>query len=237
MKILLSGPSLPEAIMVKDLSLLDSLDPKGEPLLHFYSFCQDSATYGVFIQPEKLFSLPDVFKKKLLLAKRPTGGGVIFHRWDFAFSFLLPANDRYFSLDTLKNYSLVNTIVLDAVEKILGKKGVLWDKQPYHFSLKEKPFCMASPTKFDLFYEGRKIGGAAQRKKKQGYLHQGSLLLFSLDEAYLRDVLIHPNAVDAMMHCSHPLFPFMDPYSKEAFEMKKEMERSLSKNFYELFQN
>ena len=34
---------------------------------------------------------------------------------------------------------------------------------------------MAKPTPFDLVIEGKKVGGAAQRRTRKGLLHQGSL--------------------------------------------------------------
>ena len=36
---------------------------------------------------------------------------------------------------------------------------------------------MAKPTQYDIVYKGKKIAGAAQRKKTQGYLHQGTISL------------------------------------------------------------
>lgn len=36
---------------------------------------------------------------------------------------------------------------------------------------------MARPTKYDVVLQGKKIAGAAQRQKKQGYLHQGTISL------------------------------------------------------------
>ena len=38
--------------------------------------------------------------------------------------------------------------------------------------------------------EGKKIGGAAQRRVKHGLLHQGTISLAKLPEAYLKKILI-----------------------------------------------
>ena len=54
----------------------------------------------------------------LHLARRPTGGGIIFHLTDFAFSVLIPANHPSFSQNTLENYALVNRPVAFAISEI-----------------------------------------------------------------------------------------------------------------------
>ena len=35
--------------------------------------------------------------------------------------------------------------------------------------------CFVNPTKYDIMLGGRKVGGGAQRRVREGILHQGSL--------------------------------------------------------------
>jgi lipoate-protein ligase A len=44
---------------------------------------------------------------------------------------------------------------------------------------------MARPTKYDVMLQGRKIAGAAQRKTKAGFLHQGTIALLCPDPELL----------------------------------------------------
>src|SRR3989344_5352362 len=115
LRILNTGIASAEENMAQDERLLQDLDPNGEPLLHFYRWAGPSLTYGYFVSPDQQINVAEANKYRLALARRPTGGGIVFHIWDLAFSFLMPSDHPAFSLNTLENYRFVNRIVLDAM--------------------------------------------------------------------------------------------------------------------------
>src|SRR5205807_5995145 len=88
--------------MEKDILLLQELGEK--PILHLYDWKGKSATYGHFIQLNQHIHLDTAAKLNVTFAKRPTGGGIVFHIWDYAFSFLMPASHPLFSENPLENY-------------------------------------------------------------------------------------------------------------------------------------
>jgi len=192
MRILDTGVAKAEVNMNWDEKLLNELDPAGQPILHLYEWMQPSATFGFFIQPEKHLNLKQAEKYHLDWARRPTGGGIVFHIWDLAFSFLMPSAHPAFSFSTLENYKFVNEAVLETMREFFSIKGAL-ELIPVSFpSLAPEcqNFCMAKPTQYDVVFEGKKIAGAAQRRRKQGYLHQGTISLAFPQIEILRDVLL-----------------------------------------------
>src|SRR5437867_3091333 len=86
-----------EENMRRDGELLQNLGDK--PILHLYDWSTPSLTYGYFIRPEKYLNLQELQKQGIAYAKRPTGGGIVFHIWDLAFSFLMPSSAPGFSLN------------------------------------------------------------------------------------------------------------------------------------------
>lgn len=180
-----------QAIMDLDLHLLEHIE---RPTLHFYTWKNESATYGHFIDPSKFFNLKNVQLKKLDLAKRPTGGGILFHLWDFAFSVLIPVSHARFSLNTLENYAWINERVIQGIKDLDSQSFNLLQHQPSCNTV-SRHFCYAHPTKYDITLNGCKIGGAAQRKTKKGFLHQGSIATASVDKDYLFDVLLSPEEI------------------------------------------
>lgn len=179
-----------EENMRRDAALLDSLDK--EPILHLYDWENPSATYGHFISLEKHIDLEAARKHRLIFAKRPTGGGIVFHIWDYAFSFLMPSSHPQFSLNTLDNYRFVNEIVLNVMKEFLqiqGKIEIIAESYPVAGKDCQN-FCMARPTQYDVVLNKVKIAGAAQRKTKKGYLHQGTISLACPDEKMLCEVLL-----------------------------------------------
>ncbi len=197
LQILDTGTASAEANMSLDAKLLSELDPKGNPILHFYRWAGPSATYGHFIKPSDYFDLEKTQWHNLALAKRPTGGGIIFHIWDFAFSFLMPAENPHFSVGTLDNYRFVNETVLEVMRGFFSLKGPveLHSSEP----TEDLHFCMAKPTQYDVIHQGLKVAGAAQRRTKKGYLHQGSISLAFPQLDLLTDVLLSKQAIVAAM--------------------------------------
>jgi lipoate-protein ligase A len=190
LEILDTGIATAEENMRFDEKLLENLQSNGYPILHLYSWAKPSATYGYFIRPENHLDLKKVALHHLDLARRSTGGGIVFHIWDLAFSFLMPSEHPHFSLGTLQNYQFVNKAVLETVQTYFSLTPELIVQDAPSLSPDCKNFCMAKPTQYDVVYKGMKIAGAAQRKRKQGYLHQGTISLFAPKIDLLTDVLL-----------------------------------------------
>ena len=201
-KILDTGRSSAKENMDLDDKLLHHIEEFEEPILHLYKWNDSSGTYGYFSQPEKLLNLEALTHYKIELARRPTGGGILFHLTDFAFSILVPASHSAYSLNTLENYAFVNNLVL---QTLMSLKLLHQEPQP-HLLLKEaspsiqeaQHFCMAKPTIYDIIHEGKKIGGGAQRRTKKGFLHQGTISITTPDEEFLNRVLVNPEVLTAM---------------------------------------
>lgn len=216
--------------MELDKKHLEQIKEKDAPLLHFYSWEKPSATYGVFMKPQELFKRTDA----LDLAQRPTGGGVLFHLWDLAFSVIVPVGHPGYSTDILKNYKFVNDAVLDAVKRVL-KEGVsasLLPVEPTALSALSKYFCFAKPTKYDVMIDGKKIAGAAQRWKKNGYLHQGSISIAAPSFDFLERIL----PVDAKLTEAMKLntYYFLNaPSQSEFLDAQESLKRHLTNALHE----
>ncbi|HRW58505.1 MAG TPA: hypothetical protein P5048_02665 [Chlamydiales bacterium] len=222
-------------IMDKDRMLLEELDPKASPILHLYEWKGKSVTCGMFIDIEKNFDISNCEEEKINIGRRPTGGGVIFHIWDYAFSFLMPSSNEKFDQSPLKNYQFVNRIVQKACLKFLDASDQfhMIDYDVPTSDVDSMRFCMARPTKYDLLIGDKKLVGAAQRKKKNGYLHQGSIALQIPDVTLLAKVLKVPNSVlQNMIRYSYPLVS-----QKIDEEQMKQIRFELKKCLIEAFRN
>lgn len=214
--ILDTGLASPEKNMQIDSDLLEKLTPDGQPILHLYDWADKSATYGYFTNPFQHLTEEGVKMHGIKLAKRPTGGGIIFHTTDYAFSILIPSRHKHFSLNTLENYAFVNSLVIKAISHFLGTIPELLPNEPNPLDNHCKHFCMAKPTKYDVILQGKKVGGGAQRRTKNGFLHQGSIALTSPD--FLSDILQPGTAVKEAMESNS--FFLLGPNASQ-FEIEK----------------
>lgn len=225
-------PDRAQAIMDKDASLLNSLG--SSPILHFYQWQNPSITHGVFLDPEKFFFLTELESLSIDLGRRPTGGGITFHLWDFAFSFLMPSTHKHFHQNPIENYRFVNEIVGNVIQKVFAIHDVEMVLESFIPKSKNcENFCMARPTKYDVLYQGIKMAGSAQRKTRLGYLHQGTISLFLPDLSLIKAVLKEPDSIlEAMREFS--FIPFKHENTK-AFreEIQNTLKRELALAFFD----
>lgn len=215
--------------MEEDFLLLKNLARAKEPILRFYEWTSLSATHGYFMDPFRFLNAESAKRHHLQIARRPTGGGLLFHLKDFTFSLFIPSTHPEYIDNVKESYRLINEIVLKAVENTFHvHPSLVFDKA-------DSPsprggFCMANPTVFDLMLGGKKIGGAAQRRTKEGLLHQGSINLGVLNESLLNDLLqAHPSIVEDILRNSCPLIENAYQTEEETFEMRKMLKFNFTK--------
>ncbi len=92
---------------------------------------------------------------------------------------------------------------------------------------------MAGPTKYDVVFGGRKIAGAAQRKCKQGFLHQGMISLQVPPQEYLETVLKPGTKVkEAILASTFPVLP-EGSTSSDIEQARHKLKELIVAQFYE----
>ncbi|HUT85697.1 MAG TPA: hypothetical protein VMW66_02535 [Elusimicrobiales bacterium] len=149
----------------------------GDFILRFYNWAEAGVTFGYAQNCDYVMKNIPLEFKDVSVVRRPTGGGVVFHKCDLTFSCIFPSQS---SLRPMEIYSKIHQAVY---------AGLLERKIPCKPCLEEKPStqympelngqaaqCFVNPVKFDLVTEdGKKILGGAVRKFKDVVLYQGSL--------------------------------------------------------------
>jgi lipoate---protein ligase len=193
--------------MALDSFLVGKLPELRRPLLHLFQWKRPTITYGHFISLEEhLYMKSSEFD----FARRPTGGGILFHFDDFSFSFAVPASS-YCPQTIEESYSFLNAPVLQVLfDNFLEPSSLLCERT------KDKNFCMANPTRFDLIWNGYKVGGCAQRRTSFGLLHQFSCFLGEIPWDKVLP-LLKGEKIEAMRGYSFPLSPKDRKYTSSKF--------------------
>ena len=112
---------------------------------------------------------------KYSIVRRPTGGGIVYHDRDLTYTIVVPAAHRFEKLDRVESYHVFHRAILLAMKRF-GLEGRLASDTP---QVQDRAVmrCFVTPTKYDVLCGNRKIAGAAQRRTKNGILHQGSISL------------------------------------------------------------
>mgnify|MGYP000272910369 CR=1 FL=1 len=169
-----SGEISAPMAMCLDQQLLDTLDSGGELQMHFYNWDSPTLTYGYFFPISEYVNRGAWEAAGGKLARRPTGGGIMFHWQDFAFSILVPRRYPLCQQPLAFRYRMMQETIRNALVAVFPDVQAIVCVEG---ALVAAPFCMLKPTTCDLILAGQKIAGAAQRLTKQGMLYQVSILI------------------------------------------------------------
>lgn len=152
--------------MACDEALLEFAGPAGRPVLRCYGWTEPAATFGYFQRYADVSAMTALRP----LIRRPTGGGLVSHDADWTYSVAIPPSDAWYELKAVESYRRVH----EWVRAAFGELGVTTSLSTS--CLAEGPGqCFVGAERFDLLFEGRKIAGAAQRRRNDGLLIQGSI--------------------------------------------------------------
>jgi len=147
------------------------------PALRFYRWRQPSLSFGYFNKFAQVAAEADARE----LVRRWTGGGMVPHGNDLTYSLVIPATEPAATLGPRAMYAALHRALRDALREE-GKNAQLASEAAPKIS----EACFANPVLDDVLLNGCKIAGAAQRRTRGGFLHQGSIQLPGLS-AMFRD--------------------------------------------------
>ena len=152
--------------MALDEALLEAMPRLQRPVLRFYGWTQTAASFGYFQRYGEVEQLTALRP----LVRRPTGGGIVPHDADWTYSVVFPTEHEWYSVSARDSYCRIHVWIQKALESI----GIQAALAPA--ALKNQPGqCFVGHEASDLLWHARKIAGAAQRRRKDGLLIQGSI--------------------------------------------------------------
>jgi len=160
-RLLIHGPDSPARNMAIDEALLREVRA---PVLRLYEWSVPAVSLGYF-QPAALAG-------ERPFVRRYTGGGLVDHAHDVTYTIVLPRAHPWMELSMPESYRLVH----HGVQAALGECGIASELTPAAHAI-ESDACFAKPVRFDIVAGASKLSGAAQRRTREGLLHQGSILL------------------------------------------------------------
>lgn len=151
------------------------------PSIRFYQWRSPALSFGYFGR----FSDVATCSSGRDLVRRWTGGGNVFHGDDLTYSIVIPASDAAFGESSIWIYEKVHCALAEALAErgqhaVVAGVGDPGARNPAvmvsRAGINDAGYsCFTNPVRADVMVDGRKIAGAAQRRTRQGLLHQGSI--------------------------------------------------------------
>jgi lipoate-protein ligase A len=145
------------------------------PTLRFYGWRGPSLSFGYF---GKFADVAGQAKDRELV-RRWTGGGSVPHGLDLTYSLITPSSDPASGEGPPAIYAALHGAIREALRTDELETELAPTAAP-----KISDACFANPVRNDLIFRGRKVAGAAQRRTRGGFLHQGSVQLSGLSRAF-----------------------------------------------------
>lgn len=163
LRLIIDGPGTGSWNMAVDEALLRLASI---PTLRVYDWDEPSVTFGYFERVTEIRKL----RPNLPLTRRWTGGGLVDHGSDWTYSLIIPAGHAWSKESRRESYRVIHQAIRALLEQA-GVGGIEIARTDSGVA----EGCFVHPVPGDLLLGGEKIAGAAQRRTRDGLLHQGSV--------------------------------------------------------------
>ncbi len=143
------------------------MEQASEPWLRIYQWSEPTVSIGF---SQALGVIPESHRAWPVV-RRWTGGGVVVHDGDWTYTLAIPTTHPFGDQPAGESYRQIHEAMIAAFAASGIADCLL---QPVSTS-DGMGVCFSEPARFDVVRNGKKIAGAAQRRSRAGYLHQGTL--------------------------------------------------------------
>ncbi len=142
------------------------------PTLRLYQWVKPSITIGYF-QKASDINLEYCKKKSYPIIRRLTGGMAILHDSELTYSFSSRNDSEPFRNSLIENYLSLSSALASALTLINIDAQITLIKN----RRERNPFCFKISSYGEITVNGKKIIGSAQKRYKNGFLQQGSIMV------------------------------------------------------------
>ncbi len=161
--------------MALDAQIFSRYLEDGVGVLRLYSWQSPSITYGFSQEPRDLIDLEACEKDGVEVAKRITGGGVLFHDQELTYSFVCSKSDISEPSGVFVDYRNICQFLLNFYTSLGLPARYALDQADFKQRSAPDELCSAAHEKYDLVIDGKKIGGNAQKRNRQAIFQHGSI--------------------------------------------------------------
>ncbi len=150
---------------------------EGIGVLRLYSWKNPSFTYGFSQKPDGVLNLAACAADGVEVAKRITGGGVLFHDDEITYSFACSKSDVGEPQGVFVDYRNICRFLIHFYESLGLRAAFALSGPDFRWQPAPHEICSAAHEKYDIVIAGKKIGGHAQKRNRQVIFQHGAIPL------------------------------------------------------------
>lgn len=184
--------------MALDEALLQSFESEPtQPVLRLYGWSPPALSLGRFQKGAEILDLARCRDFAVPVVRRITGGGVIFHADELTYSIICSPHQIPASNSIKDSFRVLTGFLLQFYRKLGLEAAYAVDSKSNGEKFGQRTqFCFAGKETFDILINGRKIGGNAQRRRKQVIFQHGSIPLIGRIEDGIRFLRLPPAGLE-----------------------------------------
>jgi len=172
-RLIISQPSSAYYNMELDRKIFQRYLEDGVGVLRLYRWKEPSFTYGFSQNPQDEIDLLKCQADGVQIARRMTGGGILFHHDELTYSFVCSKFDLGEPEGIFVVYRDICQFLIRFYESLGFKPGFALEAENFKNKCAPNQLCSAAYEKYDIIIKGKKIGGNAQKRKRQVVFQHG----------------------------------------------------------------
>ncbi len=184
-KLIRSRPSDAISNMALDEEIFRAFLEDGVPVFRVYGWESASFTYGVSQKPENEIDMKRCVFDEIGIAKRMTGGGVLFHNDEITYSVVCAKEDIGEPEGVFVSYRKICAFLISFYKSLGLDASFALESGDFKSKSVPHELCSASREKYDIVINGKKIGGNAQKRKRLAVFQHGSIPI-NIDWDFMR---------------------------------------------------
>jgi lipoate-protein ligase A len=188
-RLLIHNPLPPAlALAVDEAIALRCTDHGGRATLRFYQWDRPAISIGRFQRVEHTVHTDLCRLAGLPVLRRITGGRAVWHDRELTYSLISPLPSPIFPASLTETVAVIGHALAGGLQRLglpAQPSGVA-PQRMRHTPARRSPFCFDAPAWHEVSVGGKKIIGSAQRRWRDRFLQQGSILLRYDAEAVAR---------------------------------------------------
>ena len=163
--------------MAFDEQIFEHYLEDGVGVFRVYRWEGPAFTYGFSQNPQNEINLKRCAEEGVQIAKRMTGGGILFHDDEITYSFVCNKDDVGESPGTLVSYRNICKFLISFYESLGLTSRFALEAGGFKDRCAPQQLCSAAHEKYDIIIGTKKIGGNAQKRKRLAIFQHGSIPL------------------------------------------------------------
>ncbi|MBI4707114.1 MAG: lipoate--protein ligase family protein [Candidatus Omnitrophica bacterium] len=174
-RLIRSKPATAVYNMALDEKIFNQYLLDGVPVLRVYGWSAPSFTYGFSQKPQEELDLPGCARAGVEVVKRMTGGGILFHHDEITYSFVCSKQDVGEEPGVFVSYRRICAFLIRFYKSLSLKVSFAIESESFKSRSLPQALCSASNEKYDIIINDKKIGGNAQKRRRQAVFQHGAI--------------------------------------------------------------